>query len=187
MVKKKRMMAKQRHERKKQQATARAAAKEDNNAKLDEELKKLARELEEPNIGVNRQKELMTLMLDKTVNNAAIEKKLTMKEEELSAIGTTPLSASDESSSSSSSSFRLSSDDDDEEDCKMPAKPSPKLAANKAMDTTLDGKNSPSLFPKKLGVVVTEGKKEKGQGRVLVIVLWCNLDRIHGTVRSINS
>ncbi|KAL7555598.1 hypothetical protein ACA910_003226 [Epithemia clementina (nom. ined.)] len=56
MVKKKRMMAKQRHERKKQQAMARAAAKEDNNAKLDEELEKLARELEEPDIGVNCQK-----------------------------------------------------------------------------------------------------------------------------------
>ncbi|KAL7573271.1 hypothetical protein ACA910_003416 [Epithemia clementina (nom. ined.)] len=105
MVKKKLMMAKPRHERKKLLATARAAAKEDNNAKLDEELEKLARELEEPNIGVNRQKELMTLMVDKTVNNAAIKKNLTMKEEESSAIGTTPLSASDESSSSSSSSF----------------------------------------------------------------------------------
>ncbi|KAL7581662.1 hypothetical protein ACA910_022212 [Epithemia clementina (nom. ined.)] len=75
MVKKKQMMAKQRHERKKLRATARAVAKEDNNAKLDEELEKLARELEEPNIGVNRKKELMTLMVDKTVDNAAIEKK----------------------------------------------------------------------------------------------------------------
>ncbi|KAL7576257.1 hypothetical protein ACA910_013734 [Epithemia clementina (nom. ined.)] len=74
MVKKKRMMAKQRHERKKLRATARAAAKEDNNAKLDDELEKLARELEDPNIGVNREKELMTLMVDKTVNNIAIEK-----------------------------------------------------------------------------------------------------------------
>ncbi|KAL7580359.1 hypothetical protein ACA910_004387 [Epithemia clementina (nom. ined.)] len=60
VVKKKRMMAKQHHERKKLRATARAAAKEDNNAKLDKELEKLARELEEPNIGVNCQKELMT-------------------------------------------------------------------------------------------------------------------------------
>ncbi|KAL7579267.1 hypothetical protein ACA910_011424 [Epithemia clementina (nom. ined.)] len=77
MVKKKRMMAKQRHERKKLRATARAAAKEDNNAKLDEELEKLARELED----VNLKKELMTLMVDKTVDNAAIEKKLTMEEE----------------------------------------------------------------------------------------------------------
>ncbi|KAL7575413.1 hypothetical protein ACA910_007318 [Epithemia clementina (nom. ined.)] len=85
MVKKKWMMAKQRHERKKIQATARAAAKEDNNAKLDEELEKLAQELEEPDIGVNHQKELMTLMVDKTVNNAALEKKLTMEEEESSA------------------------------------------------------------------------------------------------------
>ncbi|KAL7573851.1 hypothetical protein ACA910_012422 [Epithemia clementina (nom. ined.)] len=84
-----------------------------------------------------------------------------MEEEEASAIGTTTLSASDESSSSSSSSFRLSCDDDDEEDRKMPAKPSPKLAANKATDTTSDGKNSPSLFPKKLGVVVTDEKKKK--------------------------
>ncbi|KAL7566585.1 hypothetical protein ACA910_000648 [Epithemia clementina (nom. ined.)] len=136
MVKKKRMMAKQRHERKKLRATARAAAKEDNNAKLDEKLEKLARELEEPNIGVNRKKELMTLMVDKTVDNAAIKKKLTMEEEESSAIGTTPSSASDELSSSSSSSFRLSRDDDEQEDRKMPAKPSPKLAANKATDTT---------------------------------------------------
>ncbi|KAL7572926.1 hypothetical protein ACA910_007434 [Epithemia clementina (nom. ined.)] len=56
MVKKKRMMAKQRHERKKLRATARAAAKDDNNANLDEELEKLARELEEPNIGVNCKK-----------------------------------------------------------------------------------------------------------------------------------
>ncbi|KAL7573321.1 hypothetical protein ACA910_011685 [Epithemia clementina (nom. ined.)] len=95
------------------------------------------------------------------VNNAAIEKNLTMEEEESSAIGTTPSSASNESSSSSSSSFRLSSDDDDEEDCKMPAKPSPKLAANKAMNTTSDGKYSPSSFPKKLGVVVTNEKKKK--------------------------
>ncbi|KAL7576379.1 hypothetical protein ACA910_018188 [Epithemia clementina (nom. ined.)] len=161
MVKKKRMMAKQRHERKKLRATARAAAKEDNNAKLDEELEKLARELEEPDIGVNCQKELMTLMVDKTDDNSAIEKKLTMEEEESSAIGTTPSSASDELSSSSLSSFRLSKDDDDEEDRKMPAKPSPKLAANKATDTTSDGKNSPSLFPKKLGVVVTDEKKKK--------------------------
>ncbi|KAL7571790.1 hypothetical protein ACA910_002877 [Epithemia clementina (nom. ined.)] len=160
MVKKKRMMAKQRHERKKLRATARAAAKEDSNAKLDEELEKLVQELEEPDIGVNCQKELMTLMVDKMVNNAAI-KKLTMEEEESSAIGTTPSSASYESSSSSSSSFRLSSDDDDEEDCKMPSKPSPKLVANKATDTTLDGKNSPSSFPKKLGVVVTDEKKKK--------------------------
>ncbi|KAL7558851.1 hypothetical protein ACA910_003382 [Epithemia clementina (nom. ined.)] len=89
MVKKNWMMAKQRHERKKLRATARAAAKDDNNAKLDEELEKLARELEEPNIGVNSKKELMTLMVDKTVDNAAIEKKLTMEEEESSAIGTT--------------------------------------------------------------------------------------------------
>ncbi|KAL7578092.1 hypothetical protein ACA910_015025 [Epithemia clementina (nom. ined.)] len=148
MVKKKWMMTKQRHERKKLRATACAAAKEDNNAKLDEELEKLARELEEPNIGVNRKKELMTLMVDKTVDNAAIEKKMTKEEEESSAIGTTPSSASDESSSSSSSSFRLSSDDDNQEDRKMPAKPSPKLAANKTTDTTSDGKNSPSLFPK---------------------------------------
>ncbi|KAL7581342.1 hypothetical protein ACA910_006100 [Epithemia clementina (nom. ined.)] len=162
MVKKKRMMAKQRHERKKLRATARAAANNDNNAKLDKELEKLARELEEPNIGVNRKKGLMTLMVDKTVDNAAIKKKLTMEEEESSAIGTTPSSASDESSSSSSSSFRLSSDDDDQEDRKMPAKPSPKLVANKAKDTTLDGKNSPSLFPKKLGVVVTDEKKGQG-------------------------
>ncbi|KAL7556689.1 hypothetical protein ACA910_009656 [Epithemia clementina (nom. ined.)] len=84
-----------------------------------------------------------------------------MEEEESSAIGTTPSSASDESSSSSSSSFRLSSDDNDKEDCRMPAKPSPKLAANKATDTTSDGKNSPSLIPKKLGVVVTDEKKKK--------------------------
>ncbi|KAL7580603.1 hypothetical protein ACA910_003721 [Epithemia clementina (nom. ined.)] len=74
MVKKKRMMAKQRHERKKLRAMARAAAKEDNNAKLDEELEKLARKLEEPDIGVNCQKELMTLIVDKTVDNTAIEK-----------------------------------------------------------------------------------------------------------------
>ncbi|KAL7560226.1 hypothetical protein ACA910_020525 [Epithemia clementina (nom. ined.)] len=74
MVKKKRMMAKQCHERKKLRATARAAAKEVNNAKLDEELEKLSRELEEPDIGVNCQKELMTLMVDKPVDNAAIEK-----------------------------------------------------------------------------------------------------------------
>ncbi|KAL7562628.1 hypothetical protein ACA910_002529 [Epithemia clementina (nom. ined.)] len=52
MVKKKRMMAKQCHELR---VTACAAAKEDNNAKLDEELEKLARELEEPDIGVNCQ------------------------------------------------------------------------------------------------------------------------------------
>ncbi|KAL7566590.1 hypothetical protein ACA910_000652 [Epithemia clementina (nom. ined.)] len=44
MVKKKRMMAKQCHERKKLQATACAAAKEVNNAKLDQEFEKLARE-----------------------------------------------------------------------------------------------------------------------------------------------
>ncbi|KAL7558877.1 hypothetical protein ACA910_014322 [Epithemia clementina (nom. ined.)] len=161
MVKKKRMMAKQRHERKKLRATARAATKDDNNTKLDEELEKLARELEEPNIGVNRKTELMTLMVDKTVNNAAIKKKLMLEEEESSAIGTTPSSASDESSSSSSSSFRLSSDYDAQEDRKMPAKPSPKLAANKAKDTTSDGKNSPSLSPKKLGLVVTDEKKDK--------------------------
>ncbi|KAL7563690.1 hypothetical protein ACA910_004092 [Epithemia clementina (nom. ined.)] len=161
MVKKKWMMANQCHERKKLQVMARAAAKEDNNAKLDEELEKLARESEEPDIGVNRQKELMTLMVDKTVDNAAIKKKLTMKEDESSAIGTTPSSASYESSSSSSSSFRLSSDGDNEEDCKMPAKPSPKLTANKATDTTSDGKNLPSSFPKKLEVVVTNEKKKK--------------------------
>ncbi|KAL7580533.1 hypothetical protein ACA910_003661 [Epithemia clementina (nom. ined.)] len=47
MVKRKQMMAKQRHEKKKLRATACAAAKEDNNAKLDEELEKLARELEQ--------------------------------------------------------------------------------------------------------------------------------------------
>ncbi|KAL7556150.1 hypothetical protein ACA910_001194 [Epithemia clementina (nom. ined.)] len=75
MVKQKRMMAKQCHETKKLRVTACAAAKEDNNAKLDEELEKLARELEEPDIGVNRQKELMTLMVDKTVDNTVIEKK----------------------------------------------------------------------------------------------------------------
>ncbi|KAL7565752.1 hypothetical protein ACA910_010192 [Epithemia clementina (nom. ined.)] len=161
MVKKKRMMAKQRHERKKLRATARAAANEDNNAKLDQELEKLARELEEPNVGVNCKKELMTLMVDKTVNNAAIEEKLMMEEEESSAIGTTPSSASYELSSSSSSSFLLSSDEEDEEDRKMPAKPSPRLAANKAMDTTLDGKQSPSSLPKKLGVVITDEKKKK--------------------------
>ncbi|KAL7572152.1 hypothetical protein ACA910_005508 [Epithemia clementina (nom. ined.)] len=138
-----------------------AAAKEDNNAKLDEELEKLVRELEELDIGVNRQKELMTLMVDKTADNAAIEKNQTMEEEESSAIGTTPSSASYESSSSSSSSFRLSSDDNDKEDHKMPAKPSPKLAANKEMDTTLDRKNLSSSFPKKLGVVVTNEKKKK--------------------------
>ncbi|KAL7569364.1 hypothetical protein ACA910_010451 [Epithemia clementina (nom. ined.)] len=102
MVKKKQMMAKQCHERKKLRATARAAAKEDNNAKLDQELEKLAQELEVPNVGVNCKKELMTLMVDKTVNNAAMEEKLTMEEEESSAIGTTPLSASYELSSSSS-------------------------------------------------------------------------------------
>ncbi|KAL7568457.1 hypothetical protein ACA910_012169 [Epithemia clementina (nom. ined.)] len=90
MVKKKWMLAKQRHERKKLQVTARAAAKEDNNAKLDQELEKLARELEEPNIGVNHQKELMTLMVDKTVNNTAIKEKVMMEEESSSAIGTTP-------------------------------------------------------------------------------------------------
>ncbi|KAL7567200.1 hypothetical protein ACA910_021190 [Epithemia clementina (nom. ined.)] len=71
---------------------AHAAAKEDNNAKLDEELEMLARELEEPDIVVNCQKELMTLMVDKTVDNAAIKIKLTMEEEESSAIGTTPSS-----------------------------------------------------------------------------------------------
>ncbi|KAL7570556.1 hypothetical protein ACA910_004328 [Epithemia clementina (nom. ined.)] len=43
----------------------------------------------------------------------------------------------------------------------MPAKPSPKLAANKATDITSDGKNSPSSFPKKLGVNVTDEKKKK--------------------------
>ncbi|KAL7563597.1 hypothetical protein ACA910_004499 [Epithemia clementina (nom. ined.)] len=100
MVKKKRMIAKQCHERKKLRVTACAAAKEDNNAKLDQELEKLARELEEPNVGVNHKKELMTLMVDKTVNNAAMDEKLTMEEEESSAIGTTPSSASYESSSS---------------------------------------------------------------------------------------
>ncbi|KAL7573663.1 hypothetical protein ACA910_008350 [Epithemia clementina (nom. ined.)] len=42
MVKTIQMMAKQRHERKKLWATSRAAAKEDNNAKLDQELEKLA-------------------------------------------------------------------------------------------------------------------------------------------------
>ncbi|KAL7562695.1 hypothetical protein ACA910_016268 [Epithemia clementina (nom. ined.)] len=99
MVKKKRMMAKQCHERKKLQVTACAAAKEDNNAKLDEESEKLVRELEEPDIGVNRQKELMTLMVDKPVDNTAIEKKLMMEEEESSAIGTTPSSATYKSSS----------------------------------------------------------------------------------------
>ncbi|KAL7571639.1 hypothetical protein ACA910_011175 [Epithemia clementina (nom. ined.)] len=99
MVKKKRMMAKQCHERKTLRVTACAAAKEDNNAKLDEELEKLARELEEPDIGVNRQKELMTLMVDKTVDNTAIEKNLMMEEEESSAIRTTPSSASYKSSS----------------------------------------------------------------------------------------
>ncbi|KAL7580912.1 hypothetical protein ACA910_001178 [Epithemia clementina (nom. ined.)] len=99
MVKKKRIMAKQCHERKKLRVTACAAAKEDNNAKLDEELVKLTRELEEPDIGVNHQKELMTLMVDKTVDNTAIEKKLMMEEEESSAIGTTPSSASYKSSS----------------------------------------------------------------------------------------
>ncbi|KAL7578683.1 hypothetical protein ACA910_009821 [Epithemia clementina (nom. ined.)] len=161
MVKKKQMMAKQSHERKKLRATARAAGKDDNNAKLDKELEKLARELEEPDMGVNRQKELMTIMMDKTVDNAAIKKKLTMEEEESSAIGTTPSSASYESSSSSSSSFQLSTDGDDEEDRKMPAKPSPKLAANKATNTTSVRKNSPSLFSKKLGVVVTDENKKK--------------------------
>ncbi|KAL7562613.1 hypothetical protein ACA910_002716 [Epithemia clementina (nom. ined.)] len=100
-------MAKQHHERKKLQATARAAAKEDNNAKLDRELEKLERELEEPDIGANCKKELMALMVDKTVDNAAIEKKLTVEEEESSAIGTTPSSASYELSSYSSSSFRI--------------------------------------------------------------------------------
>ncbi|KAL7567877.1 hypothetical protein ACA910_022659 [Epithemia clementina (nom. ined.)] len=104
---------------------------------------------------------MVTLMVDKTVDNSAIEKKLAMEEVESSAIGTTPSSASDASSSSSSSSFRLSSDDDDQEDRKMPAKPSLKLAANKATDTPSDGKISPSLFPKNLGVVVTDEKKEK--------------------------
>ncbi|KAL7557625.1 hypothetical protein ACA910_011905 [Epithemia clementina (nom. ined.)] len=161
MVKKKRMMAKQRHERKKLRATARAAAKEGNNAKLDQELEKLAQELEEPNAVVNHKKELMILMVDKTVNNAAMEEKLAMEEEVSSAIGTTPLSASNQSSSSSLSSFQLSSDEEDKEDCKMPAKPSPKLAANEATDTTSDGKQSPSLLPKKLGIVVTDEKKKK--------------------------
>ncbi|KAL7581176.1 hypothetical protein ACA910_005965 [Epithemia clementina (nom. ined.)] len=84
-----------------------------------------------------------------------------MEEEESSAIGTTPSSASYELSSLSSSSFRLSSDEEDEEDRKMPTKLSPKLAANKATDTTMDGKQSPSLLPKKLGVVVTNEKKKK--------------------------
>ncbi|KAL7565345.1 hypothetical protein ACA910_013567 [Epithemia clementina (nom. ined.)] len=56
MVKRKRMVAKQCYERKKLWATARAAAKEDNNAKLDEELEKLARESEDPNIGFNCKK-----------------------------------------------------------------------------------------------------------------------------------
>ncbi|KAL7564322.1 hypothetical protein ACA910_007174 [Epithemia clementina (nom. ined.)] len=107
-------------------------------------------------------------MVDKTVNNAAIKKKLTMEEEESSAIGTTPSSASDESSSSSPFSFRLSSDDDNQEARKMPAKQSPKLAANKAKDSTSDGKISPSLFPKKMGVVVTdEGKKDKAESSSL--------------------
>ncbi|KAL7576352.1 hypothetical protein ACA910_018167 [Epithemia clementina (nom. ined.)] len=99
MVKQKRMMAKQCHETKKLLVTACAAAKEDNNAKLDEELEKLARELEEPDIGVNGQKELMTLMVDKTVDNTVIEKKRMMEEEESSVIGTTPSSASYKSSS----------------------------------------------------------------------------------------
>ncbi|KAL7569406.1 hypothetical protein ACA910_009593 [Epithemia clementina (nom. ined.)] len=84
-----------------------------------------------------------------------------MEEEESSAIGTTPSSASDESSSSSSSSFRLSSDDEDQEDRKMPAKPSPKLAANKAKDTTSDGKNSPSLSPKNWELLLPMEKKDK--------------------------
>ncbi|KAL7563603.1 hypothetical protein ACA910_004505 [Epithemia clementina (nom. ined.)] len=108
--------------------------------KLDQELEKMARELEEPNVGVNCKKELMTLLVDKTVSNAVIEVLLTMEEEEPSAIGNAPLSASYESSSSSSSSFRLSSDEEDKEDCKMPAKPSPKFAAKKATDTMLDRK-----------------------------------------------
>ncbi|KAL7574007.1 hypothetical protein ACA910_015588 [Epithemia clementina (nom. ined.)] len=56
MVKKKRMMAKQHHEGRELRSMARAAVKEDNNAKLDEELEKLARELEEPDIGVNCKK-----------------------------------------------------------------------------------------------------------------------------------
>ncbi|KAL7579776.1 hypothetical protein ACA910_021911 [Epithemia clementina (nom. ined.)] len=99
MVKKKRIMAKQCHERKKLRVTACAAAKEDNNAKLDKELEKLVRELEEPDIGVNHQKELMALMVDKTVDNTAIEKELMMEEEESSAIWTTPSSASYKSSS----------------------------------------------------------------------------------------
>ncbi|KAL7573512.1 hypothetical protein ACA910_019827 [Epithemia clementina (nom. ined.)] len=135
------------------------AAKEDNNAKIDQKLEKLAQELEEPNVDVNCNKALMTLMVNKTVDNA-IEEKLTMEEEESSAIGTTPLSASNEPSSSSSSSFRLSSDEEDEKDRKMPAKPSPKVAANKAADTTLDGKQSPSSLPKKLGVVITNEKRD---------------------------
>ncbi|KAL7578088.1 hypothetical protein ACA910_015021 [Epithemia clementina (nom. ined.)] len=159
MVKKKRIMAKQQHEKKKLWATARAAAKEDNNAKFDQELEKLARQLEEPDVGVNWKKDLMTLMVDKTIVNAAIEEKLTMEEEESSAFLTTPSSASYESSSSSS--FQLSSDEEDEEDCKMPTKPSPKVAAIKAGDTTSDGKQSPSSLPKKLGVVVTKEKKKK--------------------------
>ncbi|KAL7579436.1 hypothetical protein ACA910_014100 [Epithemia clementina (nom. ined.)] len=95
------------------------------------------------------------------MDNAAIEKKLTMEEKESSAIRTTPLSASYESSSSSSLSFRLSSDEEEEEDCKMPAKPSPKVAANKAADTTSDRKQLPSLLPKTLGVVITNEKKKK--------------------------
>ncbi|KAL7566499.1 hypothetical protein ACA910_001993 [Epithemia clementina (nom. ined.)] len=82
MVKKKWMIAKQHHERKKLRATACTAAKKDNNAKLDQELEKLARELEETNVGVNHKKELMTLLVNKTVNNAAMEEKLTMEEEE---------------------------------------------------------------------------------------------------------
>ncbi|KAL7577448.1 hypothetical protein ACA910_004732 [Epithemia clementina (nom. ined.)] len=162
MVKKKRMMAKQRHERKKLRATARAVAKEDNNAKLDEELEKLARESEEPNIGVNRKKRVDDTNGGQNDRQRCNREKLMMEEEESSAIGTTPSSASDESSFSSSSSFRLSSDDDDQEDRKMPAKPSPKLAANKAKDTTSDGKNSPSFSPKKFGVVVTDEKKGQG-------------------------
>ncbi|KAL7580419.1 hypothetical protein ACA910_004441 [Epithemia clementina (nom. ined.)] len=141
---------------------ARAAAKEDNNAKLDQELEKLARELEEPNVGLNCKKELLTLVVDRTVDNAAIEEKLTIEEEESSAIGTTPSSASYESSFSPSSSFQLSSDEEDEKDRKMPAKPSSKLAANKTADTTSDGKQSQSSLPKNLkGIVSNEKRKRK--------------------------
>ncbi|KAL7578651.1 hypothetical protein ACA910_009794 [Epithemia clementina (nom. ined.)] len=59
----------------------------------------------------------------------------------------------------------------------MPAKPSPKLAANKAKDTTSDGKNSPSLSPKKLGVVVTdEGKVESSSSSCGAILVGSNND-----------